>query len=119
MNAEKTPKHWLSARCLMWLGSLVIIILLSLCAWLYYQYQQAMHAPNLAQQLVVRIGGVVQLPKETPILLTITDKTKLGTSPLAQQVENGDQLLVFNKARQVIIYHPATQKVTGMLTVRL
>lgn len=97
---------------------LVIVALISLSGFLYYKYQEVLHKPTASQQLIQYISQTVRLPDEEPTILTITDKTKLNNALLASRVDNGDQLLLFSKAQQVVIYNPSSKKVTGMLTIQ-
>jgi hypothetical protein len=59
------------------------------------------------QELLAKIGKLIVLPNEKPTFATILDAKKL----IAEQSfyagsENGDQLLIFQKAQKAIIYSP-------------
>lgn len=104
-----------------WPAILVVIVLLGLAstsAFFYYKYKRATHTADKAQQLVKQLASVVVLPSEKPGLLTIVDKTKLNNQTLAAAVENGDELLVYEKAGRIIIYRPAVKKIVTMLSIQ-
>lgn len=101
------------------LSVIVLFVALSgLSGFLFYKYKEAVNAPNEAEQLASRLGTLIQLPNEKSSLLTISDKTKLSNQVLAASVKNGDQLLVYEKAKQIIVYRPSNQKVVNMLSIQ-
>jgi len=59
------------------------------------------------QELLTKVGKLIILPNEKPTFATILDAKKL----IAEQSfyagsENGDQLLIYQKAQKAIIYSP-------------
>lgn len=72
---------------------------------------------NNVQVVTSRVGVLYQLPSdEDPALLTVTDKSKVS-SRLAQKVQNGDKLLIYQKNQQAIIYRPSINKIIGVVPV--
>lgn len=72
---------------------------------------------NDVQVVASRVGVLYQLPSdENPALLTVTDKSKV-TSRLAEKVQNGDKLLIYQKNQQAIIYRPSINKIIGVVPV--
>jgi hypothetical protein len=50
---------------------------------------------------------------EQPAMATISDKTKLGTEFL-KKAENGDKVLIYQKAQRVIIYRPSADRIVDV-----
>lgn len=98
--------------------SVVMAGLAGIGGFFYLKYQEVLNAPTLTQKLVDRLSSVIELPAETPTLLTIADKSKLSNPALASQVDTGDQLLVFNEAKKIIVYRPSSQKAIAILTIQ-
>jgi len=55
---------------------------------------------------------------ETPALATVTDKAKLTTKFL-QKAENGDKILIYQKAGRVIIYRPSIDRIIDVGPVQI
>lgn len=116
---QKPGRHYINRRTIfIGVGIFTIVALAVTSGFLYYKYQQVLHAPDAEQQLVSRIGNIIQLPTEQPTLLTIADKAKLTNPALAGEVQNNDQLLVYNNAKKIIVYRPSNQKVVAMFSVQ-
>ena len=110
---RKNGKHW--PRLLV---IILFLILTAVTGVLYYKYRQAVDALSQPQKLADHIGKTIALPSETPSLLTISDKTKLSDESLTKIVNDGDRLLVYAKARKVIVYRPSSQKVVDILSIQ-
>lgn len=78
-----------------------------------YQKEQALkNNPQLAsrqenEEIVARVGKLIKLPNETPSVATVSDITKLTDQTLFQNAQNGDKVLIFNKAKRGIVYRPS------------
>ena len=100
----------------------IILIVLCLTAigtsvFFFIKYRQATHTEEAAnKQLVEQIGQTLQLPDETPTVVTVTDRDKLTNKSLADHVQNDDKLLVFGNAKKLIVYRPTAKKVIDILT---
>lgn len=121
-DTQLSPANHQSRRVLMARASFALLLLLLIgsagVGWYFFtKYQQAAanNPETKRQDLLQLIGQSVQLPDEEPLVLTIADKAKLSNESFARKVENGDQLLVFNKAKRLIVFRPATKKVIDML----
>lgn len=69
--------------------------------------------PNLDDVWTIqdRVARHFVLPQgEDPALATVTDKSLLKT-PFLQQANNGDKLLIYQKAQRVIIYRPSLDRI--------
>ncbi len=98
---------------------LFVVCLLALGASLFFykKYQAAQGTGGPAQaEIVEKISRTIQLPNETPTLMTIADKRKLSNATLAARVEDRDLLLIFGQAKRLVIYRPSSGKVIDMLT---
>lgn len=107
-----------SRKLLTWVFAAVCVVLLGVCGFLYMKYQEVLHTPNAVDTLVSQLNKTIQLPKESPTLLTISDKSKLTNSTLASEVQNGDQLLVYDVAKKIVVYRPSLKKVTSILSIK-
>lgn len=50
---------------------------------------------------------------ETPILATVTNKNNLST-PFLQEADDGDKILIYQKAKRVIIYRPSINRIVDI-----
>src|SRR5665213_2411231 len=63
------------------------------------------------QQVLIAVNKVIYLPRdETPALAVVTDPTKLQSS-LASVAKKGDDVLIYQKHSQVIVYRPSIGKI--------
>lgn len=65
------------------------------------------------------VGRHIVVPQdEEPVLATVTDTSKI-TTPFLRQSENGDKILIYQKAKKVIIYRPSIDRIidTGPLSM--
>jgi len=100
---------------------LVIILLASIAGnmYLYGRYKKAENAnPDIqTQKIVNELKSITALPDETPSVLTVVDKSKLTDSAIAKNAENGDKILLFQKAGKVYIYRPSSHKLVNILNL--
>lgn len=98
---------------------LLFVVIIAGNVYFYLQYKDARdNDPNVqTQQIVDSLKRTVDVPNETPSVLTVVDKSKLKDSQIAQKSENGDKILLFQKAGQVYIYRPSTDKLVNILTI--
>ena len=101
----------------------LLIVLASACGYLFVQYRQALSKQPKSDkeriaQITTLIGDTVILPSERPTIATVADKRKLAEPQLATLAKNGDELLVYSKARRVILYRPSSKKIVDMFRVQ-
>ena len=112
---------------------LIIIILVSLAGWLFYNYREVkkevvrLSTPEgqqafLDQQTedtIERIRKHMVLPEdEVPTVVTITDIDLLTEQqPFFNGAQNGDKVLVYAGARKAIIYSPERDIVVNVGTI--
>lgn len=58
--------------------------------------------------LMKRLGKLIVLPEEEPLVATIQDAAALAAEqPFYKNTENGDKLIIFPKKAQAVIYRPS------------
>jgi Na+-transporting NADH:ubiquinone oxidoreductase subunit NqrC len=82
----------------------------------YLQYTQAQAKINEKDDTLKRIATLVEMPNESPSIMTVADKSKLQNQQLASKLNDGDILLVFSQNRRIFIYRPGTNKIVDMLS---
>lgn len=100
------------------LGLVIVVAGVAVGGWLWWH---GTHSPNLNNVAVVEqlVGRHYVLPTgEQPTLATVTDKTKLQT-PFLKQADNGDKLLVYEKAAVAIIYRPSIDRIVAVGPVQV
>lgn len=55
---------------------------------------------------------------EKPILATVTDKSLLKT-PFLREADNGDKVIIYEKAKKVIIYRPSVDRIVSIGPIEL
>lgn len=98
----------------------VCIASISAAVYMYRQYHGAQKKVqsgilNEAKELTGILSRFLTLPDEEPTIVTVADKSKLLDQPFFQKSENGDKVLIFEKARRLILYRPSTGKVIDMV----
>jgi hypothetical protein len=111
-----------SSRKILW-WVLAFVILGGGYAGTYYfysKYESTKETPEMVAEketksLVNEIKKLTPLPEdETPVLATVSDKTKLSDKPFFKDAENGDKLLVYNKAMKAVLYRPSTKQIIAV-----
>lgn len=107
---------------------IVVAVIVLLAAALLYQTQVAKQAQNAkapiatvdrkaaahveATTLRNKVSKILELPStETPTVATVSDAAKLQNQAFFSNAKNGDKVLMFAQAKQVILFRPATNKV--------
>lgn len=92
---------------------LIVAAIIGVFAFMHYQKTQAIkNNPQAVQsaeneKIVVAVGKLMKLPSETPSVATVSDITKLQSQTLFQNAQNGDKVLIFDKAKRAIVYRPS------------
>ena len=109
------------------LGGIGLIALLVLfLAWQYFNARRDVatlsNPKNSAEkanaELVQELQRISILPNdENPQVAELTDKEKQKNNPFFKDAQNGDKVLVYQKAGKIIIYRPATKQVVNMASL--
>jgi len=94
---------------------IILIIVLVIVAGSYYSYQ---HRGGEVGQLTRKLTPYFQLPTEKPSVATITDKNKLSSQSFFSQAENGDKLLIYTNAHEIVLYRPSIGKVIDIAPIQ-
>jgi hypothetical protein len=97
---------------------LAVAIAVSVLFFVKYRHAVASNPNQERENIVNNIKTSIDLPEEDPAMSTVIDKTKLTNPTLQARTENGDKLLIFAKAKRLVIYRPSTNKVVDMLTIQ-
>lgn len=106
---------------------LITIIAIVLGVYFFNQYQKAQKLiknPSSAnvlevEELVKKVGSLIELPNETPALATVSDVTKLKDQPFFVKSQNGDKVLIYTNSKKAIIYRPSTNKIIEVSSINL
>lgn len=70
--------------------------------------------------LIAQVGKLIALPTdETPTVATVTDASKIKDQPFFANAQNGDKVLIYQKAAQAILYRPSTNKIIQVGAVNI
>lgn len=62
--------------------------------------------------LVAKVGKLITLPAdETPTVATVTDASKIKDQPFFRNSENGDKVLIYQKASKAILYRESENRI--------
>lgn len=93
-----------------------IVGLASLIFYFYKKYNEAIKNPEISIQeekdnIVEKVGKLMELPEENPLLATVTDKEKLKEQYFFSKAQNGDVVMVYSDSKKAILYRPSTNKI--------
>ncbi len=114
-KAEKPNRFVFKSQ---WL-TIPLVVVITLGAVFGTQYFLAKPKPPGGQagmkHAVAAVGRLMLLPTdETPTYGTVADKTKLSTQTFFKQAENGDEVLIYEKAQLTILYRPSINKIVNV-----
>ena len=72
---------------------------------------------NQNQKTLNQLGQLMELPQETPRIITISDKNSIANEPLLSKAEVGDTFVVYATARKAILYRPSQNKIIDVIPV--
>ncbi len=96
-----------------WWWLITIAVVIALMSYLNYLRvpKELRESQKDFATTMTAVGKLYQMPSETPVLATVTDKASLADQPFFDLAENGDKLLVFQTSQKVILYRPSTKKI--------
>ena len=104
-----------SKKFLFILGGFVVV--LALLAGGYYVWQKSYTQSAPAGQtdveaVVGKVNKLMDLPTdEAPTLATVSDVNKLQGQEFFAKAQNGDQVLIYSKAKKAVLYRPSVDKI--------
>ncbi len=110
------------------IGSVLLVVLVigvaGAAAYHYYTFQQKVKAqiapPSEPKALIEQVGKLMELPLgEEPTIATVSDVQKLKDQPFFTSAQNGDKVLIYQKAKKAILYRPSTQKIVEVGPVNI
>jgi hypothetical protein len=79
------------------------------------QSQSTPLSPQAIDQLLARIGKLVDLPKdETPVIATVSDLNQLKDQSFFNQAQIGDKVLIFKNNKKAYLYRPSQNQVINI-----
>lgn len=126
-EVKEVKKFMFKHKMLGILVVLVVILAFLVAGYFYMQYQktqQLLKNPTLAaqvqtQELLGAVGKLIDLPKETPTIATVSDISKLQGQPFFQNAKNGDKVLIYTNAKEAILYRPSDNKIIAVAPVNI
>jgi hypothetical protein len=116
MKKEQNNKKVSRKKGVLALIILIVLVVAAIGGFYYfgiYQKELALkNNPTAAnakenEEIVVKVGKLIKLPNEIPSVATVSDITKLADQTLFKDAQNGDKVLIFNKAKRAIVYRPS------------
>ncbi len=101
--------------------AIIILLLISVAGagasyYWYNRYQTVVTNPQAGsteeiQTIVKKLSAFMDLPNETPSIVTVTDREKLQNQEFFKKAANGDKIIIYEASRRVILYRPSTNRV--------
>ncbi|MBP7766987.1 hypothetical protein KA068_00505 [Candidatus Saccharibacteria bacterium] len=99
--------------------AIIVVILLLISGYLYKELRNNKNgsssnnvtAQKEAEDLKAKVGKIILLPDETPVIGTVNDKDKFKDQPFFNGVENGDKILIFSESKKAVIYRDKDNRV--------
>jgi hypothetical protein len=120
-NRGRLPKLRINRGNRQMLFTLVLILAIAGCVYLFIQNRnkdEQLKNPTAAtqaqnQELVSRVGQLLQLPEGEPTVATVSDASKLKDE-FYKNAQNGDKVLFYVKGKKAILYRPSTNKIINV-----
>lgn len=108
-------------------GALILLASLGSSYYFWNQHQKTVKLLENPSQigkeeskaLIDKVGKLIELPKETPNIYTVTDVQKLKDQPFFARAENGDKVLIYTQAKKAILYRPSINKVIDVAPINI
>lgn len=71
------------------------------------------------KELTDKLGKIIQLPRETPTIATVTDISKLKDQAFFKNAKNGYKVFLFTNAKKAILYDPVGNKVIDIQPINV
>lgn len=110
-------------------GALVLILVLGGVSYYFYSKYQETQKPKqesvvvsneASRQIIASIGKLIDLPMdEEPTVATITNVERLQNQPFFKKAQNGDNVLIYEKAGKAILYRPSINKIIDVSPINI
>jgi hypothetical protein len=96
-------------------GALLLALVMLIAVWIVNAQQPRKSGQAGMQLCVTKVGQLMILPTdETPTYGTVQDKTKLKGQTFFAHAENGDELLMYERAKTSILYRASINKIVNV-----
>lgn len=93
-------------------SGIVIVVLLIVAGMLFWQTKSKESSVDISKRIVAEVSAIYLVPTdEEAVVARIEDKNKLGDQSFYKNAQNGDYLLMYNKAKVALIYREKDHKV--------
>jgi hypothetical protein len=105
--------------------ALILVLAVGAACYFYMQTIALKKAPfqSAEQELkstIEKISRHIILPtNEVPTLATVSDPEKLKNQPFFNNAQKGDQILIYSKAKEAVLYRPSADKIISFAPVNL
>lgn len=108
--------------------AILIVFLLSGGAYYFYHQNQVKielakadeeKNKDTSKDDIEKIKKVIEIPDETPTIMTISDIDKLKDNPFFAKATNDDRVYVFEKSSKALLYRPSNEKIIEFQTITL
>lgn len=115
MDSENKSSLFKNKKVLAGLISVLIIIPVAIGLISFVQ-QRSQNSPevlaaNEVNDILEKVGRLIEIPKETPTVATVSDVNKLSNQDFFKKAQNGDKVIIFPRAQKAILYRPSTDKI--------
>jgi hypothetical protein len=106
---------------------ITVVFLLAVGAACYF-YTQTVALRKTTQQTadqelkdtVAKISRLILLPEgETPTMASVSDPAQLKNQPFFVNSQKGDQVLIYSKAKEAVLYRPSTNMIINFAPVNV
>lgn len=99
---------------------ILILALMFVLAAIYRNEHSAQYKALNSEEkgIITRVGKLLNLPNETPIISTIYNEKDFKDNQTFKDIKTGDKLIIYLNANQSILYRPSTNTVVDIAPVR-
>ena len=123
--STQTRKFFKKHHILILVLTVIAVLAIATSFYFYNNYMALKKNPNLevqkqTQELVAKVSKLMELPTdETPTVATVTDVNKLKDQVFFKGAANGDQVLIYVKARKAILYDPVKNIIVDVAPINI
>jgi hypothetical protein len=127
-RAFKKSKAWAVRRKTAVVVGIILVLAIGSSIYFYTKYQDTQNKLNhpelsankTSSELVKKVSAHVLLPQgEQPTVAKVSDVSKLASQTFFAGAQNGDQVLIYAKAKKAILYRPSVDRVVNISSLNL